>query len=90
MKDLVVNSDHNANTVSKEKKKILRGMGDTLDQLREKRREINDLKTNIHAAKATAQQQIISAEQIQLKYFAWALAGLTLGVLTLRQLSQAR
>lgn len=90
MKDLIVNSDHNANEVSKNKKKVMKGMEDTLKQVREKRKEINNLRQNIATSQATAKQQVIGAEQIQMKYIAWALAGLTLGVLTIRQISQAR
>ena len=90
LKDLIVNSDHNANKVSKSKKKVIKGMEDTLKQLRQKRKEINDLKQNIATSQATAKQQIIGAEQVQMKYFAWALAGLTLGIMTFRQLSRAQ
>ena len=68
----------------------MKGMEDTLKQVREKRKEINNLRQNIATSQATAKQQVIGAEQIQMKYIAWALAGLTLGVLTIRQISQAR
>lgn len=90
MKDLVVNSNHNANTISQSKKEIIRGMEGTIAELQDKRKQINELRTNIATSQATSKQQIISAEQVQLKYFAWALAGLTLGVMALRQIQQAR
>ena len=90
MKDLIVNSDHNSNTVSQKKKEVIKGMEATLNDLREKRREINSIRSNIATSQATAKQQIISAEQIQLKYFAWTLAGLTLGIMALRQIQQAQ
>tara|TARA_B110000444_G_C18815362_1_gene584834 strand:- start:321 stop:1631 length:1311 start_codon:yes stop_codon:yes gene_type:complete len=90
MKDLVVNSDHNADKVSDKKKDIKKGMRSTITQLREKRREINGLRQNIATSQATAKQQIISAEQLQLKYFAWTLAGLTLGMMAFRQIRQAQ
>lgn len=89
MKDLVVNSDHNANKVSERKKAVIKGMEDTISQLTDKRKEINEIRANIATSQATAKQQLISAEQIQLKYFAWALAGLTLGMMAFRQIRQA-
>jgi hypothetical protein len=90
MKDLVSNSDHSAASLSVEKKKVIKGMAKTMDDLKYKRSEINKLRQDIITARATAKSQRIQVDTLGYKYVAWTLAGLTLGIMAVRQIIQAK
>ena len=90
MKDLVANSDHNGHKVAIEKKNVIKGMAKTLEDIGIKRKEINGLRQDIITARASAKAQRQEVDTIAYKYMAWTLAGLTLGIMAVRQIIQAK
>lgn len=90
MRDLATGSDHNAHDIAKIRKKKFKNMKKVLDEIQTRRQEINLLRQNIETSRASAEAQRQEVATMQYKYVAWALAGMTLGMMAIRQIVQAK
>jgi hypothetical protein len=89
MQELVNNSEHKEELVRGEKAKDKKILLKTLGDLKSKRGEIGELRRAIQTARVQSTQQGQRIDSIQLKYISWTLAGLTIGLMALRQIKSA-
>ena len=73
---------------SPEKKAQRKALITTLGKLKKKRSEIASLRQEVDAADYNVRDKKIRAEGIQMRYFAWTLAGVTLASMAIKMLNK--